>query len=154
MRLLQYELEHWHQIAGRCVDHLQHFSRCGLLLQRLPLFGDQPGVLDGDDRLVGKGADEFDLAVGKWFDPLAGEDDYTDRFVFAQQGYSKCRPHVPQFYGRFGISWNGGRIVNMHGATFTGGPCQDSGRVRINKRNQPLGVEISLVLRWKSKICR
>jgi len=102
----------------------------------------------------GEGADEFDLPVGKRFDPLAGQDDYTDRFDFAQQGYPKCRPNVAQFDGCFGISWNGGRIVNMHGPTFTGGPCQDSGRVRINKRNQPLGVEISLVLWGKSKICR
>ena len=34
----------------------------GALLQ----FAQKPGVLDRDDRLIGKGADQFDLPLGVW----------------------------------------------------------------------------------------
>ena len=71
VRLLQDHLEHRRQIAGRGVDDLQHLGRRCLLLQRLPLFGDQARVLDRDHRLIGEGADELDLPVGEWLNPLA-----------------------------------------------------------------------------------
>jgi hypothetical protein len=60
-----------------------------LLFQRFPLLGNQPRVLDRDYRLIGKGADQFDLPVGKRFHPLAGEHDESDRLTFAQQWYAK-----------------------------------------------------------------
>ena len=64
--LLQNRVEHWRQIAGRGIDHLQHLGSRGLLLQCLPLLSDQPRILDGDDRLIGEGADEFYLSVSEW----------------------------------------------------------------------------------------
>src|SRR6516162_3808525 len=51
---LQYRLE----IECRTADHLQHVTRCGLIFERLlqvagtlMQFGDQPRILDRDDRL-------------------------------------------------------------------------------------------------------
>ena len=71
MRLLQNRIEHRRQIARRGVDHLQHLGGRGLLFQRLALLGQQPRVLDRDHRLIGEGADQFDLPVGERLDPLA-----------------------------------------------------------------------------------
>ena len=59
------------QFAGRCVDHLQHFGGRGLLLQRLPLLGDQPRVLHRDHRLGGEVLQQGDLLVGERPDFLA-----------------------------------------------------------------------------------
>ena len=72
-RLFQHRIEHRRQIAGRGVDDLQHLGGRGLLFQRLALFGHQPRVLDRDHRLIGEGADKFDLPVGERLDPLARE---------------------------------------------------------------------------------
>jgi hypothetical protein len=50
-------------------------------LQRLLGFGQQAGVLDRDDRLVGKGAHQFDLPFGEWLDPMPGKRDNTDWLI-------------------------------------------------------------------------
>ena len=83
-RLFQHRIEHRRQIAGRGVDDLQHLGGRGLLIQRLPLFGQQTSILDRDHSLIGEGADKFDLPVCEWLDPLAREHDVPDRFTFAQ----------------------------------------------------------------------
>jgi hypothetical protein len=44
---------------------------------------DQPSVFDGDDRLIGKGADQFDLPLGERRDPETGETDCPDHLTFA-----------------------------------------------------------------------
>ena len=50
-RSLDHCLEHRREIAGRGIDDAQHLGRRGLLLQRLARLGDEPRVLDRDDRL-------------------------------------------------------------------------------------------------------
>ena len=52
---------------------------------------DQPGVLDRDDRLVGKGADQLDLPLGERLDPLRRERNDADRLAFAQQRHAEHR---------------------------------------------------------------
>ena len=91
-RLFQHRVEHRRQIAGRGVDHLQHLGGRGLLFQRLALLGHQPRVLDRDHRLIGEGADKFDLPVGERLDPLAREHDDADRLAFAQQRHAERGP--------------------------------------------------------------
>ena len=49
--LLDHRLEHRLEVAGRRVDDLQHLRRRRLPLQRLALFGQQAGVVHGDDGL-------------------------------------------------------------------------------------------------------
>jgi hypothetical protein len=46
-------------------------------------------VLDRDDRLVGEGADEFDLPLGERLDPLPREIDRAEHGPFAQERYPK-----------------------------------------------------------------
>ena len=95
-RVFQHRIEHRRQIAGRSVDHLQHLGGRGLLLQRLALLGHQPCVLDRDHRLIGEGADEFDLPVGERLDPLAREHDDPDHLTFAQQRHAERGPLLAQ----------------------------------------------------------
>ena len=101
------------------VDHLQHLGGRGLLFQRLPLFGQQPRVLDRDHRLIGEGADKFDLPVGERLDPLAREHDDSDRFTLAQQRHAERGPLLAKPDGHLRIARNGGHVVNMHGAALS-----------------------------------
>ena len=120
-RLFQHRVEHRRQIAGRGVDHLQHLGGRGLLLQRLALLGQQPRVLDRDHRLIGEGADEFDLPVGERLDPLAREHDDPDRLALAQQRHAKRGPLLAEPDRVVRIARNGGHVVNMHGAALRDG---------------------------------
>ena len=63
-------VEHRLQVERRAADDLQHVGGRGLLLQRLGEIArprlhlvEQAHVLDRDDRLVGEGLDELDLAL-------------------------------------------------------------------------------------------
>jgi len=66
------------QLARRRADDLQYI-RCGsLLFEGLPELAlarllrlEQPRVLDGDDGLVGEGAEQSDLRLVEWLSPLA-----------------------------------------------------------------------------------
>ena len=95
-RLFKHCLEHRRQIAGRGVDDLQYLRRRGLLLQCLTLLGDQSRVLDRDDGLIGEGADEFDLPVGKWFAPAGGRARSSRYLIFAQQRHAERRSLLAQ----------------------------------------------------------
>src|SRR5215813_1136154 len=53
-RLVEHRVEHRHEIAGRRIYDLQYLGGGGLLLQSLARLGDQPGVLNCDDRLRGE----------------------------------------------------------------------------------------------------
>ncbi len=46
-------------------------------------FVEQPYVLNGDHRLIGKGADKLDLLIGKRLDPLSRDCDHADRHLLA-----------------------------------------------------------------------
>ena len=48
-------------------------------------FAEQPRVLHRNDRLVGKGAYQFDLPLGERLDPLPGKSDDADWLAVAQQ---------------------------------------------------------------------
>ena len=57
-------------VRRRAADDAEHLGRRRLMLQRLAQFCvalaeflEQPDVLDGDDRLVGEGFEQFDLLV-------------------------------------------------------------------------------------------
>ena len=68
-RLLKHCIEYGREIAWRGVYHLQHLGNRCLPLQCLALFRQQPRVLDSGDRLIGEGADKFDLPIDERLDP-------------------------------------------------------------------------------------
>ena len=63
--ILCHHIQHRLNIRRRTGDDAQDFTRRGLLLQRLLEFLEQPHVLDGDHRLVGKGFEQLDLRRGE-----------------------------------------------------------------------------------------
>jgi hypothetical protein len=71
-------VEHRLQIEGGAADDFEHVGRRCLLLQRLAQFVQQPRILDGDGRLVGKGTDQVDLPLREWLNTTApkGNDPY------------------------------------------------------------------------------
>src|SRR5215831_3295160 len=78
---------------GRRLAHgPKDLTRSGLLVQGLdegavllPELVEEPGVLDSDDGLVGKGPEESDLLVAEWPDLKAANCDGADRTVLPQQ---------------------------------------------------------------------
>ena len=92
-------------------NHLEHVGGRGLLLERFAQLVEQPRVLDGDDRLVGKGRHQIDLLRCKWLrhgfidedhpydDSLAQERDAERSPVAAQllslaPGIVRVRQHI------------------------------------------------------------
>src|SRR5215471_16373486 len=68
-------------------------ERLVLLLQ----FSEQPHVLDGDDRLVGKGLEEGDLLVGEWTEPQPRDPDRANGATLMQErdGYLASHAALP-----------------------------------------------------------
>src|SRR5262245_61810114 len=60
-RALYDSVQHRLNVGWRAGDDTENFTRCSLLLQRLFELIKQPHVFDGDDSLVRKGFEEFDL---------------------------------------------------------------------------------------------
>jgi hypothetical protein len=52
-------------------------------------FPEQPGILQSNHRLVGKGAHQFDLPLGKRPDALAVQHDRADHGALAQERHPK-----------------------------------------------------------------
>ena len=78
-------------VGRRAGDNAEDFRRGRLLLQSFARLGDQPRVLDRDDRLVGKGAHQLDLPLGERLDPLPGKSDRAEHGSLAQQRHAKHR---------------------------------------------------------------
>ena len=96
-------LEHLLEIGRRGGDDAQHLGGGGLLLQRLAQFGvpplqlgEQPGVLDGDDRLVGEALQQGDVSVSEriWLGSVEGQ--HTDRSIALEHWRRDIRAPSPQ----------------------------------------------------------
>ena len=66
-------------------DHPQDVGGRGLPLQRLLGFVEQPRILDRDHRLVGESLLQRQLAVGEWREPVAVDDQGSDRLGFVSK---------------------------------------------------------------------
>ena len=85
-------LQHHLKIKGRAADDLEHVGGGGLLLQRLTQFVEQPGVLDGDDRLRSKVRDQLDLLVAKRSYLLAIDDDAAEQLALLEHWHQQHCP--------------------------------------------------------------
>src|SRR6185369_13316556 len=95
----EHRLEDRFHVPWRRADDLEHLRCRGLLLQRFrkivrarAQFVEQSRVLDRNDRLRGKIADQLDLFVGKFAYFLAKDKDATDELVVFQHRDRKNRP--------------------------------------------------------------
>src|SRR5262249_29379549 len=65
-----------------------------LLLQRFPRFGEQAGVLDGNDSLPGEIADQLDLLIGERANLLAVNDEGADQLVLFEHRHGENGPSL------------------------------------------------------------
>ena len=63
----------------------QVLERPRKVIRALSKFVEQPRILDGDDGLIGKGGDRFNLSVGKFSDLCPNDYKDADRLPFACQ---------------------------------------------------------------------
>ena len=91
-----YCVQHRLHIGGRAADDLEHVAGRGLVFERFfkiaragLQFAEQPRILHRDDRLVGKGAHQFDLPLGERLDPLPREINRAEHGPLAQQRHPK-----------------------------------------------------------------
>jgi hypothetical protein len=92
-----YCVQHRLHIGGRAGDDVEHVAGRGLIFEGFfevacagLQFAEQPRILHCNDCLVGKGAHQFDLPLGKSFDPLPREIDRADHGPLAQQRHPEC----------------------------------------------------------------
>src|SRR5262249_19144158 len=124
--------QHGLEIEGGvyCLGHLTESTQlfngvCEFASSRLHLV-EQPGVLDGDHRLVGERGDQHNLLLGERFDALPLQDDYPNRSTFAQQRHSEHRTNIaelhPLSHSVFRIGLN---IMHMNYLAFESDPSGD-----------------------------
>ena len=56
----------------------------------------QPGILDGNDGLIGEVFDQFDLLVGEWSNFLAIDGNRADQAILFQHWYVDMGPYTPK----------------------------------------------------------
>ena len=97
-------VEHRLHVRRRAADDAEHLGRRRLMLQRLAQFRvaflqflEQPHVLDGDHRLIGKGFEKRDLLVRERTNLRAANMNRSDRNPFAQQRCDEIGPDADGF---------------------------------------------------------
>jgi hypothetical protein len=127
-RLVEHRLEHRRQIAGRRIYDLQHPGGRGLLLQCFAGFGQEPRVLDGNHRLIGEGAHEFDLSFGEGLDASARQPDHADDLALTEHRHAEERANFADIYGArvviFGVRSDIGDVYDF--ALKRHAPCNRS----------------------------
>jgi hypothetical protein len=117
-------MEHRLKFARRTADNLEHFRCRGLLLQclaeiicSLPQFVEQPGVLDGDDRLVGEGLKQGDLSFSEELRLRAAQRDHSNCDTFSHQRDVKAgtEAHASCVFAGYGKFVLGLEIKNVDG---------------------------------------
>src|SRR5262249_28493474 len=95
---LRYSVEHRLNVGGRLADHAQDIARGRLLLERDPQLAvpslklrEQPHVLDGDDRLIGKGPKQLNLRLAERAGCGPTQRDGADRAALAEHRHAQDR---------------------------------------------------------------
>src|SRR5262245_35410520 len=93
-------IEHRLHVGGRAADDAEHRRCCRLMLQgfaqfhvALLQFFEQPHILDGNHRLVGKGLKQFYLPVGEWANLFSTDVNRTYGNTLAKQGRYQRSPN-------------------------------------------------------------
>ena len=132
--VLQHGLEHRLQLARRTADDVENLGGRGLLLQRLAQLVEEPGVLDGDDRLGGEVLDQLDLLVGKRTYLLAIDVDRADQLVLLEHGDDEesadSAPFRPSDHERITIyiGFQVSDVVNVRGLFRADDSCKTGPR--------------------------
>src|SRR5262249_39407539 len=96
VRLFKYRVEHGRKIAGRRIDDLQDLGGRGLLLQGLARLGQEPRVLDRDNRLRGEILQQCYFLVREWPYLLAVDRKDSQQAFVPAQGNDKSGAGTPK----------------------------------------------------------
>jgi hypothetical protein len=95
-------------IGGRAADDVEHIAGRGLVFEQFfevaragLQFAEQPRILHRNDRLVGKGAHQFDLPLSKRCNLPAAQGERADHRTVTQQWHAEVSPHFSERH-RFG----------------------------------------------------
>jgi hypothetical protein len=80
------------KLARRAGNDAEHLSGGGLLLQRFAQFVEQPGVLDGDDGLVGEVRKQSDLLLGEGAHLLPVDGESANQLIIFEHRHVDRRP--------------------------------------------------------------
>src|SRR5262249_44593506 len=118
-------------VGRRAADDTEHLGCCRLMLQRLVQFSvalldllEQPNILDGNDRLVRKGFQKFNLSIRERTYLSSPDDDYTNGGSLSEHGRAEKRTDSPgrtlglRKFGFCGLL----KIVNMHSLALKNRP--------------------------------
>jgi hypothetical protein len=136
-------VQHRLDIGGRAADDVEHVAGRGLVFER---FLEVSGALlqlpiglgagNGDDRLLGEGLQQGDLAVGEAADLCTGQHYRTDRRAVAQQRQRYLRL-VTEIANGGTNSECGRQVTDMNDLPVEYRPASD-GTARRHHRKQPL----------------
>src|SRR5580704_91853 len=96
MRLFQYSVEHWAEVAGGAVDDPQHLGSRGLLLQGLARLDDQPRILHRDNRLRREALHQRDLLLGERANLPAVNDESAEQSVVLRKRHGQSSARTAQ----------------------------------------------------------
>ena len=99
--------EHRLEIECRLADDPQHITGRGLTIERVFRLVEEADVLDSDDRLIGKGLDELDLAVGERAHLVPSERDHAKKDALPCHRDSKHGAESTDFLIVVQPRWNG-----------------------------------------------
>ena len=135
-------VQHRLHIGGRAADDLEHVAGRGLVFERFLevvgaglQFAIGLGAGDGDDRLLGKGLQQCDLAVREAADLDASHRHRADRRAVAQQRQRYLRLVTEIANGR-ADSGCARHVAHMNGLPVENRPASD-GTARRHHRKQP-----------------
>jgi len=90
-------VQHRLNVGGRAAYDLEHIAGRGLVFERFfevacagLQFAEQSRILDRNDRLVGKGAHQFDLPLGERLDSIPRQINRAEHGALAQQWHPKA----------------------------------------------------------------
>jgi len=138
---VQYRLH----IGGRAADDVEHFARRRLVFERflevagaLLQFPIGPGAGDGDDRLLGEGLQQCDLAVGEAADLSTSHRYRADRRAVAQQRqrYLRLLTEIANGGADSGFARH---VAHMNGLPVEDRPATDGTACRHHRKHPIVG---------------
>ena len=129
------------ELAGGARDDLQHLGSRRLLFERfrqvtraLAQFVEQPRIFHGDDGLIRKSLDQFDLLGGEGTNSLAAQGKDAYRGAFAQQRNTQHGVQAAEFCALLElIFWVTLHVGDLYRASFRDGAAGNEPR--------PVGIE-------------
>ena len=136
-RRIDQRVQHRLRVEGRAIDRLQHIGGRRLLGEGFPRLAEPPCVLDGDDGLIGEGAEGGDLIFGERLPGPTRDDQRTDSALARDHRRIERRQAAVSYYSRAFVlrqACDLGEIGDMDRAPLGDRPAGGASRQRRGVR--------------------